>query len=80
MEILVTYFSQTNNTEKIARAIYEETAALGHNVNIREIDVALLDSLNGYDLVIIGSACHDSDLAEPVKQFLDGITPFSALD
>ena len=31
------------------------------------------DSLSSYDLVFLGSACHDADLATPVKMFLEAI-------
>jgi hypothetical protein len=31
------------------------------------------DALNAYDLVFLGSACHDADLARPVKQILERI-------
>ena len=31
------------------------------------------DTLNAYDLVFLGSACHDADLARPVKQILERI-------
>ena len=31
------------------------------------------DTLTAYDLVFLGSACHDADLARPVKQILEQI-------
>lgn len=31
------------------------------------------DVLSVYDLVFLGSACHDADLARPVKQFLEQV-------
>ena len=37
MKVLVTYYSETGNTEKIARAIYEE-ASKEHEVNLKKIN------------------------------------------
>jgi hypothetical protein len=31
------------------------------------------NSLDAYDLIFLGSACHDTDLAKPVKRVLEGI-------
>ncbi len=73
MNILIAYFSQTGNTAKVARAIYEGTLSQGHEVHLKTIAEITPDSLNAYDLVFVGSACHDSDLAKPVKRVLEGI-------
>jgi len=74
LNVLVTYFTQTGNTELIARAISGELAAAGHEVHTREIDDIKPEKLDEYELVFVGSACHDADLAYPVIHFLDGIT------
>lgn len=73
MRILVTYFSQTNNTKKIALGIQEELQNQKYDVDIKRIEETSPNSLGDYDLVFVGSACHDSDLAEPVKQLLEQI-------
>jgi flavodoxin len=49
MKILVTYWSQTGNTKKVAEAIFQ---ALTCDREIRPFDS--VDSLNGTDLVFIG--------------------------
>lgn len=69
MKVLVTYFSQTENTKLIAEAIYE---ALSTKVDadigtIRSINMHTIDK---YDLLFVGAPCHDSDLAPPAKGFL----------
>lgn len=70
MKILVTYYSVTGNTKKIAEAIYE-TLSEDHEVHLKDMnDISLKDFAN-YDLVFLGSACHDSDLALPVLQLLE---------
>ena len=71
MRILVTYFTQTGNTEKIAEAIYGEVLSQGHDADLKRIDELAPDKLNDYDLVFLGSACHDTDLAQPVKRLLE---------
>jgi len=75
VRILITYFTQTNNTEKVAKGIYEELSAQGHEVHLEKIEGINPDILDEYNLVFIGSACHDADLAQPVIQFLEGVSP-----
>ncbi len=73
MKILIAYFSQTGNTEQVARAIHEEVLSGGHEAHLKRINEIASDSLNVYDLVFLGSACHDADLARPAKRILEGI-------
>ena len=73
MKILIAYFSETGNTAKIAQAIYEEVFSQGHEVHLREISNISKNILNAYDLVFLGSPCHDADLASPIKRFLEQI-------
>lgn len=75
MEILIAYFSQTGNTEKIARAIYEEALSQEHEVRLKSLADVTPESLTAYDLVFLGSACHDADLAKPVKRTRAEISP-----
>jgi len=72
MKILITYFSQTGNTEKIAQAIHE-ISSKNHKPDLRRIKKVKVEELDNYDLVFIGSACHDTDLAKPVLRFLKKI-------
>jgi len=78
MKILIAYFTQTGNTEKVARAIYEEVLSQGHAAHLKSITETASDSLDAYDLVFLGSACHSADLAEPVKRILESITSSSS--
>lgn len=70
MKSLVAYFTQTENTKMIAEAIYEVLSAHGE-VKIDTVRRVNLESLNEYDLLFVGAPCHDSDLAPPVKGFLE---------
>jgi len=69
LKVLVAYYSETGNTEKIAKAIYEEVSK-EHEAHLKRVKDISADTLNDYDLVFLGSACHSSDLAAPVKGIL----------
>jgi flavodoxin I len=69
MKILITYLSQTGNTEKIAKAIYQETSPT-QEVEIKKLEEVSADNLSGYDLIFIGSPIHAGNLSGPVKEFL----------
>ena len=73
MNILIAYFSQTGNTAKVAQAIYDEAVSQEHEVHLKKIAEITSNNLNDYDLVFMGTTCHDSDLAKPAKRFLEGI-------
>ena len=76
MKVLITYFSQTGNTEKIAKSIHEE-AALHSEAHLVPLVELSPDMLEGYDAMIIGSPLHSATLAEPVKACLESMTPSS---
>jgi flavodoxin len=79
VRILVAYYSETGNTAKIAEAICDGLTARGHKAYLMQIayaggpDEITPDTLNAYDLLFLGSACHDADLARPVKKILERI-------
>ncbi len=70
MKVLVTYFSQTGNTEQIARAIHEEASSCSSPF-LKKTDENAPTQLDEYDHVFIGSPCHADTLAEPVRSFLN---------
>jgi flavodoxin I len=72
MKVLIIYFSQTGNTGKVAKAIYEE-ASPGHEVESKKLEEVSAENLFGYDLVFIGSPIHAGNLAAPTKDFLNRI-------
>ena len=71
-KVLVAFYSETGNTEKIARAIYQE-ASKDHEAHLKRIEKVAEETLNDYDLVFLGSPCHSTDLAAPVKRILDAL-------
>jgi flavodoxin len=77
MKVLVIYFSQTGNTEKIAMAICEE-ASQANEAELKKLEDINTDEVAGYDFIFIGSPLHASNLAAPVKEFLAGIQASSS--
>jgi flavodoxin len=70
MKILVAYYSETGNTRKVAEAISEQ-ASINHDATLKKTQDVSPDELKDYDLLFLGSTCHDADLARPFKRFLD---------
>ena len=70
MNALITYFSITRNTEIIAQAIYDELSSNGHKVKLAKLKQINTQDISEYDLIFVGTACHDSDLAKPAIRFL----------
>jgi len=70
MRILVAYYTQTRNTEAVAQAIHAEALAHGHSADLKRFRRRRPEDLNEYEIVIVGSPCHHSDLAKPVKRLL----------
>jgi len=58
LKILVTYFSQNGNTEKVARSIYE--GCQGEDVALKPIKEVDPSDLKNFDLVFLGSGIYAS--------------------
>jgi len=69
LRILVTYYSQSNNTLLLANTLRDYLSDQ-HTVTAAEITSQNPSTLEEYDLIIVGSPCHNSDLAAPVRNFL----------
>ncbi|MHA2390693.1 MAG: flavodoxin family protein [Promethearchaeota archaeon] len=67
MKILITYFSQTGNTEKVAQSICE--GCEGQEVEILPIKEVDPSTLSNYDLVFLGSGIY----ASRVNKFLSDL-------
>lgn len=72
MKVLVTYYTQSGNTEKIAKAIHEE-ASKAHESHLKQIGEVNPGSIDDHDLVFVGSPCHGGDLAAQIKEFLGSL-------
>lgn len=69
MKILVVYFSQTGNTEMIARAVHDR-AATNHEVDLCKMEDIGPGRLSEYDLVFVGSPIHRGGIAGDVQKFM----------
>jgi NAD(P)H dehydrogenase (quinone) len=69
--VLVTYYSSTGNTKKLAELISAGLTALGVKADLIPVEQVLIDSLPGYDGFIVGSPNYFGTIAWPVKKFID---------
>jgi flavodoxin len=74
MKVLVVYYSETSNTERVAESIGEE-ASRGHETDLKRLEEVKVEDLHGYDFIFFGTPCHDSNLAKPMIRFLEAIPP-----
>jgi flavodoxin len=70
LKILVTYFSQTGNTKKIAEAIYE---TLEGEKTIKPLEE--VEGVDDYNLIFIGFPVHSHSVPYKVEIFLRKIPP-----
>jgi flavodoxin len=70
MKILVTYFTKSGNTEKVARAIYEVIGGNKKMLPLKEVKKP-----NGYDIVFCGFPVHSHSVPLPVQNFIKSIPP-----
>ncbi len=69
MKILIVYFSQTGNTEMVAKAVQEQAAA-NHEVDLKTMGDTGADELAGYDLVFVGTPIHAGGIAGAAQNFM----------
>lgn len=69
LKILVTYFSQTGNTEKVAQSIYE--GCEGKDVKIKPIKQVDPSTLNNYDILFLGSGIYASRVNKSLADLIE---------
>jgi NAD(P)H dehydrogenase (quinone) len=69
--VLVTYYSRSGNTKKLAGLIAEGLGARGVTVDLISVEEVDIDTLPGYDGFIVGSPNYFGTIAWPVKKFID---------
>ena len=67
MNSLVLFYSETGNTEKIAKTIYDSLPDEKSLINIIDLDV---NTLSNYDLIFFGCPVHAHSVPKAVKSFL----------
>jgi len=66
MKSLVVYYSESGNTEKVAKVI-----ALSIAGDIKRVEETRPEELTDYDLIFIGTPVHSSRPARKIENFLD---------
>ena len=68
MKILVTYFSGTGNTEKVANAIKD--GITGHEVDLFPVKSVDPNTLSSYDLVFLGSGIYGFNVSRKLNSLV----------
>lgn len=71
MQAIVTYYSQTGNTEKVAKALAKGMGKAGASVTVKRIEDVDPSELGKYDLICIGTPVHYFRAAGKVREFLE---------
>ena len=69
--VLVTYYSRSGNTKKMAELITKGLVASGIKADLIPVEEVPIDSLPGYDGFIVGSPNYFGTMAWPIKKFID---------
>lgn len=69
--VLVTYYSRSGNTQKMAELVYQGLTARGIRADLIPVEEVQIDSLPGYDGFIVGSPNYFGTMAWPIKKFID---------
>jgi len=70
-KILIIYFSQTGNTEKMAHAVADGVNEEGGAYKVKKVQEASVDDLLDVDGIVIGSPTYFGTMAAEMKSFLD---------
>jgi len=69
MKVLVTYYSETGNTEKVARAIFDGVQKAEKDL----FPIGDVDGVEDYDLIFVGFPVHANSVPPGVEPFLRAI-------
>ncbi|MBI5788158.1 MAG: flavodoxin domain-containing protein [Candidatus Schekmanbacteria bacterium] len=75
-KILITYYSRTGNTAKMAQLIAEGAAATGVNVDVRPVTEMEPEDLLNYDAIVAGSPTYYGMMAYELKRLFDASVKF----
>lgn len=68
MKALVTYYSDTGNTERLAQAIYEEIQFAKEIKPVKEVQ-----NPQGYDIIFCGFPVHAHSVPREIEAFIKGL-------
>lgn len=70
--LLITYYSQSGNTQQLAEAIAEGAqSVVGVEVKLLPLDQVQTDDLLGASAIILGSPVYNANIAPPVQEFIN---------
>ncbi|MCX5725636.1 MAG: NAD(P)H-dependent oxidoreductase [Candidatus Saganbacteria bacterium] len=75
-QVLITYYSRSGNTEKMAKLIEEGIKKGGVEVDVKRIEEVIVDDLLKYDGILIGSPTYYGHMAAAIKKLLDESVKF----
>jgi NAD(P)H dehydrogenase (quinone) len=70
-KVLICYYSQTGNTEKMAQIITDVMKEADLSVDLRRVEDTKVDVLLDYDCIVMGSPTYYGSMAWPIKKLLD---------
>lgn len=70
-KVLVTYYTRTGNTKRMAEAVAENLENRGVEVSLLPVEDVEVDSLLEYDGYLVGSPNYFGTMAYPVKKLID---------
>jgi len=71
VKVLIAYFSQSGNTEAMARLVGEGVKEAGARVELKRVADVSMDDLLAADAIVIGSPTYYGTMAAQVKELLD---------
>lgn len=71
MKVLVTYYSQTGNTKKMAQLVAEGVQSAGVDVELKDVQQVKAEELLRFEGIIIGSPTYYGTMAYQVKRLFD---------
>ena len=69
--VLVTYYSRSGHTRKMAELIAEALTGRGVKADLIPVEEVQIDTLPGYDGFFVGSPNYFGTMAWPIKKFID---------
>ncbi|MGB7054551.1 MAG: flavodoxin domain-containing protein [bacterium] len=71
MKVLISYYSRTGNTAKMAEAIAQGVRNEDVSCDVREVTTVKIDELLDYDALIFGSPTYYGLMASEMKKLID---------
>lgn len=73
---LITFYSRSGNTEKMADAISQTLKKEGLAVTVKSVDKVKAAELLNFDIILIGSPTYYGSMAKEIKELLDESVDF----